>query len=446
MATSSASEGCGGLDAASAALGLRGYRRQPPPGLLARTQDRTPFASFTATSWAAPLLAGVAPGQGGAHTVRWSVRTSRPFSVPVAIPPSAQRVLSAVWRGRRPYGAALEEVTTALARSGLKDKDLRYVVTASPEDIGRPMAALRQLGVPPDDFAVNGTLAGAPRRMRPALGPLLAIEFPVGPPCSAGCTPGCRCGRYLLLAYLHFRTDGDPGRKRAQTPHLFEAVVLESAVLCAVHGIRDPYALPGFAPLTEYLRTLMPPHEREGLRAQRVRLLADRVFTSALLLGVGASPGPRGPAHVMRRLLRQAACELELTGSPPAELGRLVHHADRLVRVPLGFQPLAAADLQTVHREAAAFQRVLADGYPRLALALRRDGTPEERARTLLWLRSVHGVPVSMAMSWCRDRELDVSLTHFAAAELADRERAAPASMSGTAGPPAPEEAGPRLL
>jgi hypothetical protein len=398
-----------GIQQVSDALVARGYRWQPPPALA--SPDRAGrFASHTAPSWIDPLLTPLSHARGGVSTVRWSIGAHHVNAVPVARPPSAQRVLSAVWAGPRPFHVPVADVARALASAGVDSGRLAFVVSSRPADPDPLRRALGHLGVEPRRIGVDRHPGELRQRSVLAGGPRLSIESPVGAPCSSRCGPGCRCGRYLALAHLQFSPT-------SQVRALLEVAVLESELLSVVDGTREPFGVRRFAALVNGVHDALPGHGTEAAHARRVRLLVDRVFTATLLIGSGFLPGPRGRAHTVRRLLTHASTELALTDVPLARLDGLVEVADRSVRTELGFTPLTDALLHLVRQERERFTRVLARAHTLLRNAALPGHQPVDRARALLRLRSEHGVPLDIAVAWCRENDIAVSLRHVARLE-----------------------------
>ncbi|WP_260327865.1 alanine--tRNA ligase-related protein [Streptomyces sp. Ag109_O5-1] len=344
---------------------------------------------------------------GGVYTVRWSIGTRPMGALPVAMPPSAQRVLSAVWAGPRPFHVPIEHVVEALAGVGVDAGRLAFVVPAHPADSDPLCRALAHLGMAGHRIGYDWRTVSTAKRAVLAGGPRLSIEFPVGSPCGGACGPGCRCGRYLTLAHLQF-SPASQGRS------LLEVAILESELLSAVDDTREPFGVPRFEALVKSVRDVLSVHGTRGTQAQRVRLLVDRVFTAALLIGSGFVPGPRGRSHVVRRLLRNAATELALTGVSLTWLEGLVQVADQTARTQLGFTPLTDYLLETVRAERERFARVLAKAPALLESAVTARHPPAEQAYALLRLRSDHGIPLGVAVAWCREHGIAVSLRQLA--------------------------------
>ncbi|WP_438306836.1 alanine--tRNA ligase-related protein (plasmid) [Streptomyces sp. HUAS TT11] len=387
----------------SDALAAQGYRRQPPtPSEPARVGL---FPCHLDPAWSEPLTASLRYSYGGAHTLRWSIGTRSLHAVPT-VRATAQRVLSAAWTGHRPLHVSLRGVTRAVAGTGLRESELAFVVRASPAVSDDVRGALDRLGVEAQRIGSDRQFASAGRTTM-GNGPDLSLEFPVGLPCGSLCGPGCRCGRYLVLAQFHCMTS-------YRTSPLLRTEVFESGLQCALEDTREHFGVRRFAELVEAVRAVLRAHGTRTAQAQRVRLLVDRTFTAALLLGSGFMPGPRGRAHVVRSLLRQAETELVLSGVPLDRIEGLVVAADRTVRAGLGLPALTDDTLGAVHQEHERFARVLAGAPALLTSAVTRFHQPSDRARALLRLRNTHGVPLAVATAWCREHDVAVSVHHVA--------------------------------
>lgn len=390
----------------SDALAAQGYRWQPPPPLTPSARPGL-FASHLVSSWIDPLLTSLSHSRGGVYTLRWSIEARQVHSVPAAMPPSAQRVLSAVWAGARPFHVPIAEMASALAQAGVDSNDLAFVVSTRPSDADPLHQALGHLGVGANRIGFDWYSVATMKRAMLTAGQQLSIEFPVGAPCSSSCGPGCRCGRYLVLARLQF-SRASPVRS------LLEVAVLESELLSVLDDTREPFGVRRFATLVKSVHEVLASRDTRTAHDQRVRVLVDRAFTVALLIGSGFLPGPRGHAHVVRRLLRQAGTELVLTGASLTQLKSLVQVADESVRAQLGFTPLSDYLLETVKEEQDRFSRVLARAPILLENVMARHQHPLDRAHFLLRLRSERGVPLAIAMAWCQENDFTISLKQLA--------------------------------
>jgi alanyl-tRNA synthetase len=398
-----------------------GYRRFPPRGLAGAAGDPTLLISPATASWQSWLLAGASSRGGGSVVPQWCVRTTRLESPPTSGSMSAQRMIGAVWLGRRPYTELLSHLLDSVEAVGLPPERASYLV---PADGGQDTDSLRQalgaLGVPESSVVVGPQSPATPLRMHPELGPHLSVEFAVGPGCSGSCAPGCLCGRYLHLWDCQFteRSRTAAGQVVPTTRPVFELLGTEEALACALGDTTDPFALPPLRELVAGIAALLPGVSADDQRArQGLRVIADHARAAALLLGTGSVPGPRGRTYITRQLLRRAGAEMVLLGGPLAPLPDLVALAARLHRADFGFPALPGTALRLTAREADTLERLLVRGRARYLRVVQRC-SPEQLPSELLRLRSEHGVPLMLLLDWCRRDGIPVRLDRLAALDL----------------------------
>ncbi|MEU4118296.1 alanine--tRNA ligase-related protein [Kitasatospora sp. NPDC028055] len=409
-------------------LARRGYRRAVPRATPPLRRGGVPFDTPSAPDWPEHLLSAVPRQGGGAATLAWCFDTSRIDALPIASPPSAQRVVGAVHTEGRSRAWRLDEVLGALEECGVDRGSLAAGILPGPPDEGgtEPLAgALSEVGIR-ERAVVDRLPPGMPRRLGARSGPCFTLESPVGPGCSAHCRPGCSCGRYVLLGYGRFGAgrsgagrsgDEESGRGRsAARPGraVFEAVLLEPAVGCVLAGVRSSLELPALRPLVDGIDGAFPELSAGPRGRAAVEVVADHLCTVALLLGGGIAPGPRGASHVVRRLVRRAATEVLLAGGRPEGLVTAAALADAAVRAPLGLAPLPADALALVHREVVALRAGLATGR-RWFLRRASDTRPDDLPQLVWRARRERGVPIAILLAWCEERSLPVPLSRLAA-------------------------------
>nr|QHD26325.1 alanyl-tRNA synthetase [Streptomyces miharaensis] len=401
-----------------------GYRRRPPRPLLAGGGATTLLTSVAAPDWRWSLSGYPRPEAGGAVVLQWIVNTSRVTALPPASPPSAGRVVGAVWTGARPYTAALQDVFEALRDSGAGTGGLTFLLSAQPEDRNAVVRALRALGVERDRVVDGGGVAGVPPRMAPELGPRLTVRRRSDSAMYAHCGPGCPCGCHLSVAHLQFAERRRRAGRLTALPHpLFEMIVPENVLTHRGAGPEPGVAAAGVPPLLGPLTASISAVLAEAADPAGVSsvFLADLSSAAALLLGEGVAPGPRGGPYVLRRLIRMIGSELAVRGVPPSMLREVIAVADVAYRVPLGLTPLSPGSWEHVARESRAFERVVRRGRARVLGPGLLSGSPRETARALARLRSEQGVPLGLSLRWCREEGVELPPAVMALEELNGR-------------------------
>ncbi len=416
-----------------AAFARLGYARQPALSVRAPEGDTTLFVSGGIQNWREWVTDHGRAGEARAGA-QWCVRTNRLADVGSSSVLTSFCMLSAVRLGWVDRAEVLSHVLSVLDAWGIRAGRLAFIVTTGSADRPgdqRTVEALRTLGI-----AAN-RVAGRPRRwaqpFRPngVTGPNLFVLLDRGTPCSAGCSPLCRCGRFLHFfncEFLDYLPSLDGGIVPAPLPVTDLAGSLEW-LGCASTGagqVHDVEPLVGARTAVAGLLT------GPQLAAVDLSVLVDHGRTVALLLADGVRPGPRAHGHIVRRLVRRMLTVLVSAGQEPTLLGALVLAAARSSAGLQGYPEPAVIQQTTgvLEAEVAAFTALLARGRRRYLNLL--EGNPVEAAEAVFRVKTDHGVPLSILLGWCTADGIEVELDRLDV--LLSRERDESHAGTGTRG------------
>jgi alanyl-tRNA synthetase len=172
----------------------------------------------------------------------------------------------------------------------------------------------------------------------------------------------------------------------------------------------------------------------------RLRVVADHVRSSLMLIGDGVTPGNEGRGYVLRRMLRRSVRSMRLLGYEdpclpellPVSLERMKQSYPEL---EAGFERIA----NIAYAEEEAFRRTLASGTTILDTAVAR--TKESGGLVLpgdqaFQLHDTYGFPIDLTLEMAQEQGLEVDREGFARLMQEQRERAkadAKAKKSGHA-------------
>ncbi|HYN29228.1 MAG TPA: alanine--tRNA ligase [Dermatophilaceae bacterium] len=160
----------------------------------------------------------------------------------------------------------------------------------------------------------------------------------------------------------------------------------------------------------------------------RLRVVADHVRSSLMLIGDGVTPGNEGRGYVLRRLLRRAVRSMRLLGFEDPALPHLFPvSVERMSRsypeLAAGFDRIAAI----AYAEEDAFRRTLASGTTILDTAVARTkeggGTRLGGAEAFA-LHDTYGFPIDLTLEMAAEQGVDVDREGFAALMAEQRDRA----------------------
>ncbi len=160
----------------------------------------------------------------------------------------------------------------------------------------------------------------------------------------------------------------------------------------------------------------------------RLRVVADHVRSSLMLIGDGVTPGNEGRGYVLRRMLRRAVRSMRLLGYDepclpellPISMGRMKASYPEL---ETGFGRIA----QIAYAEEEAFRRTLAAGTTILDLAV--DRTKESGSSVLAGdqafaLHDTYGFPIDLTLEMAAEHGLEVDREGFTRLMSEQRQRA----------------------
>ena len=160
----------------------------------------------------------------------------------------------------------------------------------------------------------------------------------------------------------------------------------------------------------------------------RLRVVADHVRSSLMLIGDGVTPGNEGRGYVLRRMLRRSVRAMRLLGYEDPCLPHLLPVS--LERMEQSYPELRTGwerISQTAYAEEEAFRRTLAAGTTILDTAVSR--TKESGGSVLAGdqafaLHDTYGFPIDLTLEMAAEQGLEVDRDGFARLMQEQRQRA----------------------
>ncbi|WP_226344806.1 alanine--tRNA ligase [Agilicoccus flavus] len=160
----------------------------------------------------------------------------------------------------------------------------------------------------------------------------------------------------------------------------------------------------------------------------RLRVVADHVRSSLMLIGDGVTPGNEGRGYVLRRMLRRAVRAMRLLGVDEPCLPELLPVS--MERMSQSY-PELARDFDRIstiaYAEEEAFRRTLASGTTILDTAVARAKAQGGRILTgsdAFSLHDTYGFPIDLTLEMASEQGLSVDEAGFRELMAAQRDRA----------------------
>ena len=160
----------------------------------------------------------------------------------------------------------------------------------------------------------------------------------------------------------------------------------------------------------------------------RMRIVADHVRSSLMLIGDGVTPGNEGRGYVLRRLLRRAVRAMRLLGVDTTTLPELLPVSRDKMKLSY---PEVDKDFsrisQIAYAEEEAFRRTLASGTTILDTAVRETksaGTAQLPADRAFQLHDTFGFPIDLTLEMAAEQGVSVDEAGFRRLMAEQRDRA----------------------
>lgn len=166
------------------------------------------------------------------------------------------------------------------------------------------------------------------------------------------------------------------------------------------------------------------PHHTDDVR---MRVVADHIRSSLMLIADGVTPSNEGRGYVLRRLIRRAVRSMRLLGVEKACLPELLPASRDAMK---GVYPIVETDFERISRiayaEEKAFLRTIASGTARLEDAVKESqaaGQPLSGADAFA-LHDTYGFPIDLTLEMAEEAGLKVDEPEFRKLMLEQRQRA----------------------
>ena len=161
----------------------------------------------------------------------------------------------------------------------------------------------------------------------------------------------------------------------------------------------------------------------------RMRVVADHVRSSLMLIGDGVRPGNDGRGYVLRRLIRRAVRSMRLLGVDEAALPILLTASKDAMKASY---PELETNWETIRQvayaEEDAFRRTLAAGTAILDTAVAdaksRPGRPVLGGDRAFALHDTYGFPIDLTLEMAAEQGVEVDEAEFRALMEQQKERA----------------------
>ena len=253
-------------------------------------------------------------------------------------------------------------------------------------------------------------------------GPCSEIYFDRGPEYGADGGPVADEDRYLEIWNLvfmqyeradggtkdHFEILGELPKKNIDTGMGLERVAF------ILQGVDNIYEIDQVRPLIDKASELSGrKYGADNADDVRLRVIADHIRSSLMLMSDGVAPSNEGRGYVLRRLLRRSIRSLRLLGVESAALEQLFTVAkEAMVEAYPELEESFGRVLKLATAEEAGFLRTLEAGLQVLEVAL-QDSSPSLSGEIAFQLHDTYGFPIDLTVEIAEEAGRPVDRDRF---------------------------------
>ncbi|MCR5591254.1 MAG: alanine--tRNA ligase [Lachnospiraceae bacterium] len=250
------------------------------------------------------------------------------------------------------------------------------------------------------------------------------------PDCGENCGPGCSCGKYTELGndvFMQYEKHKDGHLTPLAKKNVDTGWGLER-ILAFLNGTKDVYKTDLFVPVVAYIEKRSGIKYDEDDRTRSMRVLADHLRTSVMLMGDEArlAPANTGAGYVLRRLIRRAVRHgriLALTTEDLLEIAKI--YIDDVYSE--SFANLAANRnyvLDELKKEIDRFTATLENGMKEFRKITDQNSSKTITGADAFYLYDTFGFPLELTVEMAEESGMSVDEEGFAACMEEQKQKA----------------------
>lgn len=254
------------------------------------------------------------------------------------------------------------------------------------------------------------------------------------PDCGPDCGPGCHCGKYTELGndvFMQYEKHHDGSLTPLKQKNVDTGWGLER-ILAFLNGTWDVYKIDLFAPAIAYIEQVSgTKYEQDEKRTRSMRIVADHIRTSVMLIGDEAKllPSNAGAGYVLRRLIRRAVRHGRVLGLGVENLLRIaeIYIDDIYVESYPLLKENKEFVLTELKKEINRFESTVENGMKEFRKILeqkKKADADEIDGKSAFYLYDTFGFPIELTVEMAQEEGVKVDEEGFAAAMEEQKQKA----------------------
>ena len=249
------------------------------------------------------------------------------------------------------------------------------------------------------------------------------------PACSKECGPSCDCGKYVEIwnnVFMQYNKEKDGSYTELANKNVDTGMGLER-ITFLMQGKKDVFETELFTDVLNKLRELS-----KNLNEESIRIVADHLRASALLIVDGISPSNVGQGYILRRLIRRSIRHLRKL---EIDVNSITEIVETLANMMEEMYPEVKENYDLVKseikKEKNRFVSTLEKGekeFKKLIINLEKTKTNIISGEDTFRLYDTYGFPPEVTKELAKENNLDIDMDGFNKCFIAHQEKSRTAS------------------
>lgn len=246
-------------------------------------------------------------------------------------------------------------------------------------------------------------------------GPDTEIFIDTGlPKCSEDCNPSCDCGKYIEIwnnVFMEYNRTEDGKYEPLSQKNVDTGMGLER-ITCLLQGKDNIFETEIFAPIIEKTSSMS-----KNPQISSLRIIADHLRASALLICDDVKPSNIGQGYILRRLIRRAVRHMRKIGFNPDNISELLSFViGNLSSLYPELKDNEDTIIFEINKEKNRFMNTLSSGekeFKKITNKLKLENISLIDGNTVFRLYDTFGFPPELTEELAREIDMSVDMNGF---------------------------------
>lgn len=233
-------------------------------------------------------------------------------------------------------------------------------------------------------------------------------------PCSKDCQPSCDCGKYVEIwnnVFMQYNKNADGSFEPLTQKNVDTGMGLERMAFL-LQGKNNVFETELFVPTIEKVKSMSNNPQDESLR-----IIADHMRASTLLICDGIVPSNVGQGYILRRLVRRVIRHMRKIGFNPENISEVVQTVvSSLSEMYPELEKNKESIIFEINKEKNRFMNTLVNGekeFVKVTNKLKEESNDLIDGKTLFRLYDTYGFPPEVTAELAKENGFNIDMEGF---------------------------------